>query len=233
MGFLGDLAGIALGQGPAGAARVALPARFAPRAAPLDEARTLSLEPMARAEADAVPAAARSAAPEPVTVETVAMPDGARPASPLQPHRPDIADRINVAPLSEPAMARQGPATAQHGSAAPLAQATMPIAGTARRPTSPPGEVAPLSAPPTKPAASTGDAPKPAATPTPAAPLSASARAARAPSPEVPAPTIVQVTIDRIDVRAAAPPSPAPARRTRPQPSVSLSDYLSGQARRG
>jgi hypothetical protein len=49
-------------------------------------------------------------------------------------------------------------------------------------------------------------------------------------------PTIIQVTIDRLEVRAPTTQSPAPTTATqprpRPQPSVSLSDYL-GASRGG
>jgi hypothetical protein len=67
---------------------------------------------------------------------------------------------------------------------------------------------------------------------TPFAPLSAAAMAGRAEDARQAQP-VIQVTIDRIDVRAPAPSRPAPAaRRAAAEPSMSLADFLSaGPAR--
>lgn len=72
------------------------------------------------------------------------------------------------------------------------------------------------------------------APPKPSAPLSDQALASRS-VPVAPARPVIQVTIDRIDVRApAAPQRPAAVKRPAQEPSVSLADYLRpGRAARG
>jgi hypothetical protein len=67
----------------------------------------------------------------------------------------------------------------------------------------------------------------------PQAPLSDAALAGRSIAARE-RPSIVQVTIDRIDVRApSSPATPRPQRRAQPQPTVSLSDYLRDGAKAG
>lgn len=68
---------------------------------------------------------------------------------------------------------------------------------------------------------------------TPHAPLSEAALLARLDAARDDGP-VIEVTIDRIDVRTPAPPAHAPAeRRRRPAPSVTLTDYLRGRGRSG
>lgn len=79
---------------------------------------------------------------------------------------------------------------------------------------------APLEVPPMRPV-------------TRALPLSDAAVAGRATPAREEGP-VIQVTIDRLDVRAPAPPANASERRRpSPQPAVSLSDYLREGARGG
>lgn len=228
MGLLGDLAGMALGERPAGAARVVLPPRFAPRSTPLEAGEIASLETPIQDEtptrpAAAPPTAARSAIEESTTIQPVTrpvehrgseqrtVPDLGHPPPPLEPL---VAERVQIAAS---------------------VQATMSHARTMHRHDGPTGSKALPSAPITLPAISAPATSKQGPGPVPFAPLSAPAVASRAQSPADPAPTVINITIDRIDVRASAPsrPATAPAARPRPQPSVSLADYLAGQGRRG
>jgi hypothetical protein len=226
-GFVDRLAAMALGTPQPGAARVALPPRFLPPsgAAPFDQPDTLPGDDPAP-----VPQPPRSAKPQisprPITAQ-------------ISPPRSAAHDAGTLTRTVEVAAARPRVETASplH----PLATASSPAEGGNL-------EAAPAAMPPAPPV--TRMAPRPAAAPAPrdltparlrpvapilsaadriAPPLSDVSVASRIAQPRDERP-VVHVTIDRIDVRAppAAKPEPT-ARRARPQPAVSLTEYLRGE----
>lgn len=231
MGFLHHLAGLALGTAPASAARPALPPRFAalPVAGPspmLPEsgpAAPASAEPSGRPVASRGPQAAPT---QTVAHETspgaAAAPRVPAPPAELHPDSPAPSPRERTLPPPPPPAASivtvgdrrapppQPPASPGelHGASSPAeaSPATTPVAVEVR----PPPET-PVSR---------------------AAPLSAAAVAARAVAAvRDPAP-VIHVTIDRLDVRTSARAEPVRS-RPRPQPTVSLSDYLRDGTSRG
>lgn len=235
MGFLAHLAGLARGEAPAGAARVSLPPRFA-EASPMagqafgeiiDERRaspaaTVNRQPSGDAmrRIETPPMSGRSWGPEERRDEPgVSM--GSRPIpppSPLAPTRqetrPGEGDRFAPAVRSREA----GPS--QQRAPAPVRSDVSPAPQS--RPLRIPAEIAsPVNGP--------ADADRPRA-PLTVAPLSEAvvANRPRAPREERP---VIQVTIDRLEVRApAAPKAAAERRKARPLPSQSLADYLHGGA---
>jgi hypothetical protein len=227
MGLLGDLAAMARGERPTGAARVALPARFAPRSTSLENTEAVPFQERARGEVQAVPTAARPAADKPAAKTTDAAPRTVDAAERVRPDRPFISEGIRTAASPELSAPRRMPAS-------PPVEAAVPPADAVPRRDPLLANPAPLVRPAIQSVATVVQAPKQAASPFLSTPLSAPAIAARTPSPTQPTPTVIAVTIDRIDVRAPATPRPvaAPTSRPRPQPSVSLADYLSGQGRR-
>jgi hypothetical protein len=226
MGLLGDLANMALGQRSLGAARVALPPRFAPRPALLEQSAEATLEAAEKGRETAVaPAAARSVLGR--TAPLGAIPAAEGHGQPPNPEPISFKADIHVDSTPSP----EQPLSGRRLPRPPLPAATPPLIvphdDQPSRDAAPPAIDRAVAAPLVSRRASTTSL---------AAPLSPSARAARTPSsPQAtPAPTIVHVTIDRIDVRApAASPSLVPTKRARPQPAVSLADYLAEPRRRG
>lgn len=158
------------------------------------------------------PGEAAPAAGAPGAVEAIdgPAPHGAvRPPPPGMPRGAPPSPAPPVAPVDAPPTGRPAPGV--------VAPALLLAPQRAPRGTAPPVEVAP---PPSRPADGT-DAP------TLRRPLSPMALAQRLSPARHDGPEIVQVTIDRIDVRAPAPVAPprAPA-RARPAPTTSLADYL-------
>lgn len=217
--------------------RAALPSRFAPGegAEPLTEqlvetpaqgSRAAPQEvsvatPSAKSRALAAEPAAPRAAPKPVSMQGMAWldPQGLRAAS---------AEAPSLQAAGMPRGNPTGPAPAQPG---PLSRAAQAVA-TQREPQAPPQRSEPDSAP--KAAADPwADHSRPATDMRP--PLRESTVAQRAHSRRAETPRVVQVTIDRVDVRV--PPPPLLERRSNPRsrnaPTVSLSEYLRQRSRSG
>jgi hypothetical protein len=233
-GFLGQLAAMALGANSASAARVSLPSRFA-SPAPLPGIGEQGFSEVERSEPVSVvvpPVPQRGTAPSdaPASVserrpEEKLPEEAPAPTPPYQREpTPRLVARAATPPLAPQQRADREQGMRQHiGIPAPVADRP------AARAT---GPSAPLLLLPqiARGAPGTPTAQRPA---TPTAPLSEGAVAGRALPPRAQAP-VIHVTIDRLDVRAAAPAkSAAPARRPRPEPAVSLADYLRDGARGG
>jgi hypothetical protein len=235
-GFLNILAGMALGVQPAGAAQVSLPSRFAPASSAWESEPPRLGEPVEQAEPRAAPLQSdRSGernAPESERVlpKGVTAPmdrqDGPR-RQPATNAVSNVRDPPPMAPL--PQNARQLARAALPDDAAAQPTDSKPLAEINRAEPKPPSNRQPVSA---QALLVVQPGPRFRAEP-PQAPLSDAALAGRSITARE-RPSIVQVTIDRIDVRA--PPSPAtpkPQRRAQPQPAVSLSDYLRDGAKAG
>jgi len=220
-GFLANLAGLALGQPPAGAARLSLPPRFsgggqiatdtdleqieiAPAIAPNP---SLAVESSRQTEA-------RRETPVTAIVETAPVPT------------------CQSAELSVPRT--PSPTTHQAETPRPFGRAMLHRHSSSRSPISEHRVVTQfelgVAAPATpKPSVHTEtvvrQVRKDVSSPQ-AAPLSQATLANRAVVEREPRP-VVNVTIDRIEVRAPREAQqPQPPRRAKPQPSVSLADYL-------
>jgi hypothetical protein len=228
-GFLGHLAAMALGTNSAAAARVSLPSRFAsPTPLPgIGEQGFGEVEQSQPVSGVVPPVPHRGSAPS----DAPSLVSGQQPDEKLP----------EKAPAPTPPSPRQAtPRLATQAATPPLAlrQLRQPIgipAPVADRPAAraaAPSAPLPLSPQIPRSAPLTLTAQRPA---TPTAPLSDAAVAGRVLSPQAKAPApVIHVTIDRLDVRAAAPvKSAAPARRPRPEPAVSLADYLRDGARGG
>lgn len=236
--FLNNLAGLARGETPAGAARLSLPSRFAGPAAPVSveteefgakpddatpsaPATPLATSPQtpgaiwARAdEAPTRPAARAEAADLPQIREPLATPRAAalrvpqtQEAGPMLPSDPSPFEPRLSHPVQ---MQRLDPTAAEVGRQTVITRAL---------------EQNPLIPPPASPIAGLEGRPMP---------MSEAAMAGRdgLHPPERP---VVHVTIDRLEVRAQAPQKPTPeeGRRPRPEPTVSLADYLSANGSGG
>jgi hypothetical protein len=271
-GFLGHLAGIALGRAVEGAARPSLPARYAapeadgPAPAVQETTEQAVAEVVGRAVGRAAGEGWGEAGPTASTAPAAARPPiGAPPRSDRGSDRgAPVPGKPPLLPASE-AFARPVAAATERRARRPAAEATERAAlppqhvGHAPSPRRRPGPAeptpiksfevstdsqtrSPVVAPPAPEAlprsretgpvrvasvqAPRRQPPRSAAGPTPSAPLSDGAVAGRAETHRPPAP-VIHVTIDRIDVRAPAPPRPAPpARRAPAEPSLSLSDFL-------
>jgi hypothetical protein len=229
-GFVDRLAAVALGMPQPGAARVALPPRFPPPsgAVPFDQSDALPGDDFTAARRSLQPVTAR-VSPSPSEPATATHDGGTS------------AQAINVA-LSQANVATPAPL--------PRSTAPAPAVETASV------ESASNTMPPAPPVMSAivrdrRAAPRPDASSEPtsarahvhtvasilpatdrttlAAPLSDVSVASRIAQPRDERP-VVHVTIDRIDVRAAAAAKSEPAaRRARPQPAVSLTEYLRGE----
>jgi hypothetical protein len=220
-GFVDRLAAMALGTPQPGAARVALPPRLLPPsgAAPFDQPDALPGDDPAPIS-QPLPSATPQVSPRPIAAQ-------------ISPPRSAAHDAGTLTRTVEVAAARPGIDTRS-----PSHRAVTASSATARKNI----EAAPAAMPRT--------APRPAAAPalrdlTPArlpsvppilsaadriaAPLSDVSVASRIAQPRDERP-VVHVTIDRIDVRAPPAVKPEPtARRARPQPAVSLTEYLRGE----
>jgi len=215
--FLAHLVGMALGSPSPGAARLSLPPRFA-------QAQAATIETSALSETPEQPAAAGSALASHTTDANLGL------ARSDQPHQtrgapidyppagdpsPQVALPLRALNAAIPSVlkdlppTREANATAFHNFAAPQA-----------RPQSS-GVVAPTLAP----AGDAGTAKPPGAR---SSPLSAATMGARNVSPNLERP-IINVTIDRLELRAPSSPKPNPEpRRAMAQPTLSLSEYLRG-----
>jgi hypothetical protein len=251
--FLGHLAGIALGQPAAGAARPSLPPRFAPAdgAVPVPEIEEASAgQRPAPAPAAIEPSHGTRHISDRGTSSSVAA-RGEQPSLPRSepvvgavalttPLPASVRPRVRTATVARqrgtgdepPAGVVKAEIPAPPGSPAPRDSALV----VPREPL-PPAEASPPLSTPVRTAeadpvrAVPVHAPRRAATATagdtmPLAPLSDGAVAARTQAHRPPAP-VIHLTIDRIDVRAPAPSRAAPpARRAPAEPSLSLSDFL-------
>ncbi|MBS0522980.1 MAG: hypothetical protein JSS04_05015 [Proteobacteria bacterium] len=220
-GFLNHLAGLALGAKPADAAQPSLPSRFAVPPSSLAEANK-EPEPEAK-EPEGFPLRRRlddgsSIVREAATIRTMVSIGGPRnghdAATPLR----NAIDGVQ----------HRSASTQVQGAGEPSLDARRKVEVTVARevPTSPHSLAV---APPIAPEAPVEESALRERGRL--APLSTAAVAARAMTVERPDRPVIQVTIDRVDVRPAA-PSPKPrveARRARPQPAVSLTDYLGGR----
>lgn len=226
--FLTQLAGIALGHDSPGAAHVVLPPRFA-SAAP-------SAPRLAQAEWPPV---------EPAATEGAAAGRGQT----IQSRRREADEDINAPPAflpkpnAAPAVRRETTASHRSRAATDAPQRSPPKAAPARSddPQPSPRENVAVPRPAADMSAVAAQGEAAAAPPlfnTPAAPLAASmprrdppplsdaAVASRLGGPREAAP-VVQVTIDRIDLRAPDARKPAePSKQARQQPAISLADYL-------
>jgi hypothetical protein len=221
MGFLHHLAGLALGATPAGAARPSLPSRFAPSpfAGPSQGLQVIE-------QATPTVPVVRSPQPRAMPPASFERRETASPAAPRLQQPPPPAEPHAVA--SRPVRQEMGP---------PPPPPTPSIVTVVERRSSP-----------EKPSAVIGESPErshpvpaaqrqpesphtdvdirviPEAQVTRAAPLSSAVVAGRAMAARE-QPPVIHVTIDRLEVRAPARAEPA-RQRPRPQPTVSLSDYL-------
>ena len=217
--------------------RAALPSRFAPGE---------GVEPLTGQLVE-TPAPGSWAAPQEVAVAT---PSARSPALAAEPAAPQATSKpvpmqgvawfepqgLRAAPAEAPSLRVAGtprgnqaePASAQPD---PLSRAAQAVAAQ-REPQAPNQRPEPVSAP--KMAADPWtDSSRPAVDVRP--PLRESTVAQRAPSLRAEAQPVVQVTIDRIDVRV--PPQPLPERQPNPRsrnaPTISLSEYLRQRSRSG
>lgn len=203
-GHLQILARIGRGEPIAGAARAALPPRFA---APVrgDDAQMLEAW-----QDEQQP----GAAPDPATPDTNAADEH---VAALPPQR-----SARVAP--EDAQSPLRIATESDTAAQPILSREVPpppSADTAATPREPARLTQPHEA-------TAREAPRranEAAATLSAAPLGQAVLASQVPRRRE-APPVIKVTIDRIDIRSPEPPRPARAARPAPKPSVALSDYL-------
>jgi hypothetical protein len=226
-GFLQRLADVAIGEPVPESAVPDLPPRFSARAPAREEAES----------SPAVPAApSRGSTPVPAHPGRLAF----APAAPAP-----SADRVAQPPAPQRPSAPEGPAASTPtvgwastspsgvaGSAAAFvtpAVTRAPIGRDAEPPRRAPAGTLPMPPPlglvPRR--APIQHAPTRSSPARPHAPLSEVALASRVtPRQE---PVVVQVTIDRLEVRApaASRPTPEPPRR-RPEPSVALADFLRG-----
>ena len=227
MGFLHHLAGMALGAKPASAARPTLPSRFA--ASPfagtsqglevIDQATptipalparpevagsplplAMPPAPSERKEA-ASPAAARSQRPPPPAEPQAAPSQSLRPDAGSPPPSP-LPSIVNV-------VERRSPSEKSSAVIGKPAERSQPVPAAQQPPAPLHLEIQTL----------------PEAPVTRAAPLSPAVVAGRAMAVREQAP-VIHVTIDRLDVRAPARARARAGRGARPQPAVSLSDYL-------
>ena len=220
MDFLFRLAQQNLGVAPA--VEPLIPSRFEPGMdpaapeLPLSEEESVAVAPRVQPKTDALPASASA----PVPPTTAAPPD---PAPSV-----DLAARV----VDEPTMPLQAPGPLEHAVMTLRLQpdsSPLPTIAPVEEPADAPDEasrpipalVPPLVAPPLP-------VPLPVVHPRPVQPASTRADVRRREADPPAAPAAIHVTIGRIEVRAAPPPStpakrPAPARAT-----PSLGDYLSG-----
>ena len=221
MGFLDHLAGMALGVKPASAARPSLPAIFAAPSFAIGtqqglEAVEQSRPPSAKVARD-LPGPERRA------------PRIEAPVAPVQERQQQQPEEVPPGPssprLSPPPPEPRAPETRTPEIPAASARGRSPVHAShdhvpAAR------QAAPKSEPPPAPRM-LFEAPTERAV-TRAAPLSDAVIAGRPSAVREQGP-VIHVTIDRLDVRAAAPAkAPVTPQRPRPQPAVSLSDYLRG-----
>jgi hypothetical protein len=232
-GFLNVLAGMALGVQPAGTAQVSLPSRFAPASsawesepAGLGESR-LGEEVERTERRSALLQSDRSR--ERSAPESERAPPEAFTAPQDRPRRQQVADAVSnvrevAAPLPQDVRQHVQPKLPD---AAARPANTKPSAQIDHGEPQPFSNRHPASASPAMPSGPRYRAD------VPQAPLSDAALAGRSIASRE-RPSIVQVTIDRIDVRApSSPATPRPQRRVQPQPTVSLSDYLRDGAKAG
>ncbi|OIQ70489.1 hypothetical protein GALL_478960 [mine drainage metagenome] len=234
-GFLNLLAGMALGATPLGAAHVSLPSRFARPSSAFDPGPQQLGEFVDQTERRSAP----TASPQTDGSRDRSAPDGERARldriiapgdwrddrPPKQPAREAV---LNLRGAGAPQMLSSLQSVGQYARPQPLGDpATRPVGAGPPTPVDR-AEPQPRSNPrPTSAAAS------PAVPSIPRlraqshqAPLSDAAVAGRAVAARHERP-VIHVTIDRIDVRAPSSPAvPKPQRCARPQPTVSLSDYL-------
>lgn len=221
-GFVARLLAMATGAAP-GSARLVLPPRFAGPllGETLVTGPAVAYEPLVAAAPVHPPSPSRSAAVRPLVVG---------PAEVAAPRRTVPAPRQVAGPSETKASVNQTAPMPQPGEGQ-VSREPAPLAATSPQPPAAPAlppqpaaaARAEVAANPTKPPAIA-----PAQVlPTPRRPLSEAAVAAVR---STEGPPVINVQIDRIEVRAAAAPAAAPQRGPRrpPEPSVSLSDYLRG-----
>lgn len=230
MGFLGHLAGMALDAKPVSAARPALPSRFA---SPPFASALQGLEVVEQA----VPATQTTRAPQgpdrspprlampppPVEWRENVSPTAVRsqlsplPAEPPGPEIPSVQQEVSPPPPPQ----QLSQSVVDVVQRRPLAGMSSPAVGTPAARSQPAPGAPSRPTPPRLPIEALPERPV-----TRGAPLSEAVIAGRAMAVREQAP-VIHVTIDRLDVRAPAPARIEAARqRPRPQPAVSLSDYL-------
>jgi hypothetical protein len=228
-GFLNRLLGTALGDGGPGAAHVSLPSRFSPPAAAaiMTHPRDEPLEHEARTESPQVERPVRAPRRERAIPER----KGATEIQRAQTEPADTPSIVLPSPLislpQDHSVARASASSAdippsRHG-AARVTPSPREISVAPRR-----AAAANLFDAPAATAQVLPVVPAPPAPPRDvrAAPLSAAVVSSRTSTAHDDRP-VIQVTIDRIEVRAPAADKPGPsARRQRPEPTVSLSEYL-------
>ncbi|MCK1393819.1 hypothetical protein [Bradyrhizobium sp. 1] len=203
-GLLQKLARLGRGEAIAGAARVALPPRFAgpPRTddAPARETWPDEGQPAASPQA-AMPDATN--ADDPVTEAQAPQPKRAEPGQEKAPLR--LTAKIAAALPRQP----------NDTSSISLGDAAPPVASRDPQRMTNPLNMAVQDAPQSRNGAAISPAP----------PLSQAVLASQAQRRHE-MPPVIKVTIDRIDIRSSEPPRAARTTRPAPKPSVSLSDYL-------
>lgn len=218
--FLAHLVGMALGSPAPGAARLSLPPRFA-------QTPSAGIETWALSEAsEQMPVAA------PVSVHRTTGTDPA-PAGHESPERPNsvpvdpVATGDTLPKIVPPVRTIKEP----HPPAPDdLPQESQPTAAAVYDVAAPPARLRPSAGVTPSPAAA-GDAGVLRPLGVRPAPLSAATMDARiaAPSQERP---VINVTIDRLELRGPASPARSPEqRRTAAQPTLSLSEYLRGSGK--
>lgn len=233
MGFLAHLAGLARGVVPAGAARVSLPPRFAetgsvagqPFGEVSDERRAPTVARGAQQpgsdslhgnETPSTPS--RSWGPE----ERRDEPEVSMGSRPIPPPSTLAQTQHDTRPTE---VARSVPASRSLDDGLGARPAAVPVrsdvpSATQSRPLRISAETVPAINGPSDEGGQRA--------PAPVAPLSDAAVASRPRAPREERP-VIQVTIDRLEVRApAAPKAAAERRKPRPVPSQSLADYLRG-----
>ncbi|MEV4503429.1 hypothetical protein [Streptomyces klenkii] len=197
--------------------------------------------PRKRSES-ATPARPAGPAPEPPAQEASPA-TGPEPAPPARSARDSATDGpADPAPAPAPPEAR-GTGTEARGAGAEARRTEEPGTAAADRahhtaPPTPPAPQRPATAHPVRPLAPPAadvspDRPRPrqsGKTDAPGRPDRRSRGTAPAPDAEHPAETVVHISIDRLEVRAAAPPPTTPATGSRRRPMLSLDEYLRGRA---
>jgi hypothetical protein len=235
MGFLADLAGMARGVKPAGAARISLPSRFAEANPPVGETFGEIT--------DASPTAPAIRQPSSDTMRSnESTPTSIRPWGPKERQdEPAVAIPSRSIPPASQSLPTQGAARTTSGAVepAPAPARRLPQGVRGERPADIPVRPEAGVPPSSRPLRRSAEATLPAVrsptegrqrAPATATPLSDVAVAGRAHAPREERP-VIHVTIDRLEVRAPAVPKAAVERpKSRPLPSQSLADYLRGDA---